>query len=533
MNEETKIDSPESSKLKLPKTIVNAVLVKIPLLKRRKWQVILGLVLVIFLCCIGLLVHNSVNNSTPTIRMSCNTVGVKIGLGTNKSTLVCTNTNGKLTWQEEGGLVTKSTTLLGEACSPAGSKIGGGPNITYICTLVKGKLIWQREVGGADLGNANSLNPVTKGKYLSNGQCSGSGSAQLTHAPMNIQDISDIQPMGLMSGPHVTPVDHEYYFGADQNAPVNTYPVYADTDGTIVAVGFTNDGTKDAWWVTIAYSCTFGSNYNLITSITPAIKAALPQGWGPNSMGNVHIPIKSGELIGYVGHQPLDFQVWNTQTTLKGFLHPIAYNNAEPWKVNIVRPLDYFTASVKSQILPLYIRTVAPLDGKIDNDVINEAVGNWFKVGSNGYAGTPGGNNAGIYSYSSSHLALAYDYINPGSEVFSIGDYQGQPMQFSAIGNPDWTKIKNGSGIAKVQLGRITHLTANGVLWEDQFAKGISFISSDPQATALIEVTGPEEMKVEVFPGKTPAQVSSFDSSAVSYDRGQNAHMIQSTSATN
>ena len=382
-------------------------------------------------------------------------------------------------------------------------------------------------------GNANSLDPVTKGLALSNGQCSGTGTQPLTHAPMNPSDISSIESMGLMTGPHVTPVDHEYYYGADQNAPVDTYPVFADANGVITAVEYVNDGTKPAWWATISHSCTFMSNYNLMTSIAPAIKAALPKGWGPNSNGNVHIPVKSGALIGYVGHQSLDFQLWNTQTTLKGFLNPIAYNNAEPWKVNTAQPLEFFTASVKSQILPFYLRTVAPLDGKIDNDVINEAVGNWFKVGSNGYAGTPGGNNAGQYSYSSTHLALAYDNIDPGSEVFSIGNYQGQPMQFAAIGNPDWTKITNGSGITKVQLGSITRTAADGSIWTGQFVKGIKFKSGAPQATALIEVTGPEEMRVEVFPGKTPAQVSTFDSNAVSYDRGQSAHMIRSTTATN
>jgi hypothetical protein len=386
--------------------------------------------------------------------------------------------------------------------------------------------------GSLNLGNANSLDPITKGLALSNGQCSGTGTRPLTHAPMNPSDISTIVSMGTMIGAHVTPVDHEYYYGADQNAPVNTYPVYADANGVITAVEFVNDGTKDAWWVTISHSCTFMSNYNLMTSITPAIKAALPKGWGPNSNGNVHIPVTSGQLIGYVGHQSLDFQVWNTQTTLEGFLNPIAYNKAEPWKVNTAQPLDFFTANVKSQILPLYLRTVAPLDGKIDNDALNEAVGNWFKVGSNGYAGTPGGNNAGQYSYSSTHLALAYDNIDPASEVFSIGNYQGQPMQFSAIGNPDWTKMTDGSGIAKVQLGSISYVTASGAQWVGQFAKGIKLESGMPLATALIEVTGPEEIKVEVFPGKTPSQVSAFDDSAVSYDRGQSAHMIQSTTAT-
>jgi len=387
--------------------------------------------------------------------------------------------------------------------------------------------------GSSNEGNANSSDPLTKGLALSNGQCTGFGTRSLTHAPMNPSDLSTIVPMGTMIGAHVTPVDHEYYYGKNQNAPYDTYPVYADADGIITAVEYVNDGTKPAWWVTISHSCTFISNYNLMTSITPQIKAALPKGWGPNSNGNVHIPIKSGDLIGHVGHQSLDYQVWNTQTTLPGFLNPTAYNNAEPWKVNTAQPLDFFTTSVKSQILPFYIRTVAPLDGKIDYDVKNEAVGNWFKVGSNGYAGTPGGNGAGQYSYSSTHLALAYDNIDPSADIFSIGNYQGQPTQFAVIGNPDWTKITNGSGLAKVQLAGINHVTADGSMWTGQFAKGIKLVPTQTQATALIELTGPEEMTVELFTDKTPAQVSGFDSNAVNYDRGQNAHMVASTTATN
>jgi hypothetical protein len=385
---------------------------------------------------------------------------------------------------------------------------------------------------GVNLGNPNSSDPITKGEALSNGECSGSGSKLLTHAPMNIADIGSIQPMGLMAGPHVTPVDHEYYFGADLSAPINTYPVYADADGTIVAVEQVANGSYYNWWVTIAHSCTFLSNYNLITSITPSIRAALPKSWGPNSNGGVHIPVKSGELIGYVGHQSLDFQVWNTQTILKGLLNPTAYNNAEPWKVNTVAPLDYFTSAVKAQILPLYVRTVAPLDGKIDYDVNGEAVGNWFLEGTNGYIG---GNNAvssGDYTYSMGHLALAYNSVDPSALEFSIGAYQGSPQQFAVEGNVDWTKITPNSGLAKVELATMNLVTPSGQTWTGQFAKNIKLLPGNFEATALLQMTGDQTMKVEVFPGKTPSQVSSFDSAVKTYNRGQDAYMVTSNTAT-
>jgi hypothetical protein len=385
---------------------------------------------------------------------------------------------------------------------------------------------------GSGPGNANSLNPIIKGEALSNGQCSGTGSRPLTHAPMNVSDVSSIQPMGLMAGPHVTPVDHEYYFGANLNAPINTYPVYADAAGTIVAVESVANGNYDNWWVTIAHSCTFLSNYNLMTSITPTIRAELPKGWGPNSNGGVHIPVKSGELIGYVGHQSLDFQVWNTQTILKGLLNPIAYNNAEPWKVNTVAPLNYFTPAVKAQILPLYIRTVAPLDGKIDYDVNGEAVGNWFLEGTNGYAGSSGGEMSGNYTYSTGHLALAYNSVDPSALEFSIGAYQGRPQQFAVEGTVDWTKITPRSGLAKVELATMNLITPSGQPWTGLFAKNIKLLPGNFEATALLQMTGTQTMKVEVFPGKTATQVSGFDSAAKTYNRGQDAHMVTSTTAT-
>lgn len=364
--------------------------------------------------------------------------------------------------------------------------------------------------GGGDIGSVESTDPVTKGKALSNGQCEGKGSSKLTHAPMDVKDVSSIEPMGLMVGGHVTPVDHEYYYQKDKNAAYDTYPVYADGDGIITAVQFVNDGQKDAWWVTISHSCTFMSNYNLMTSINPGIKSKLPAGWGPNSNGNVHIAVKAGDEIGKVGHQSLDYQVWDTTKTLKGLLHPMAYNNREPWKIHTVQPLNYFTDDVKSQILPLYARTIEPRDGKIDYDVSGQAVGNWFLEGSNGYAGSSDQSKT-IQGYYTGHLALAYDYIDGKTPIFSIGDYNGQPTQFTIVGDIDWTKIVPGSGVTKIQLK----------------------ISNTPTATALLELTAKEKLKLEVFPGKTPSEVSSFDSKAKTYDRGQNATMPISNTASN
>jgi hypothetical protein len=430
-----------------------------------------------------------------------------------------------------------TTAAPGVACTKEGVSIGGGRNITYVCRNMNGKLIWQSENQTANLGNADSLDPVMKGLALGNGQCSGTGTTELTHAPLNPTDIGTITPLGAMVGGHVTPVSHQYYYQANQNAPANSYPVYATANGSIVAVSVNyHNGSSPlpAWYVTLSHSCTFFSYYNLMTSIAPAIKSKLPSTWGPNSNGGVNIPVKAGEIIGYVGGQSLDFSVVNTQVTLKGYLYHTAYNNGDPTAINTVESLDYFSPTVKSQITPYYLRTVAPLDGKIDYDVNGEAVGNWFVVGSNGYAG--GNVNNGTGTPWATHLALAYDFIDPSALIFSIGDYRGdpnQPTQFVVTNAVDWTKITPDSGVTKLELAQPEYVTPAGATWSGGLVKGLKVKASASEATALIQMTDSQDMKVQVFPGQTPAQVSGFTQAAVMYNRGQDSHMDKSTTATN
>jgi hypothetical protein len=262
------------------------------------------------------------------------------------------------------------------------------------------------DTASGDLGDPNATDPLARGKALGYGQCTGSGSAKLTHAPMDTKDVGTIQPMGLTAAAHVTPVDHEYYYQKNPNAPANTYAVYAVMDGVITGAGHVGN----AWAVFLSHSCTFYADYNLMTDLSDSVKSKLPAGWGPNSNGNVKIPVKSGQVIGYVGGQSLDFAVWDTTKTLKNLLVPVAYNNAEPWKLNTVHPLDYFTDAVKKDVLTKYVRTAEPRDGRIDYDVDGQGVGNWFAVGTNGYGG--GDRGTSDPNYPRGHLSLTYDYID-------------------------------------------------------------------------------------------------------------------------
>ena len=376
-----------------------------------------------------------------------------------------------------------------------------------------------------------STDAATKGKFLSDNQCSGTGSKTLTSSPMKPADIGIIQPMGnMVQGGHVTPIDHEYYYQTNPSAKADTYDVMAPADGNIVQIQYrtqnvgdqNRDGNSDPvnqYRIVISYSCTFFSYYDLMTSLDKSITDKFPSA-AKGKMNGI-IPVKAGQVIGHVGGQSLDFAVWDTTKTAKGLLFPTAYS-AEAWKINTVAPLDYFSDTVKSQILPFYVRNTAPQDGRFDYDISGKAVGNWFKVGSNGYAG----GTSQSPTYYRGHLALAYDSIDPTALVVSLGDFNGNAQPYGVKGNtPDPATIGVSSTPTKYELVQLGYQTSNGQSWNGMTpASDLKIAINGPVVgTVLIQLTDTNDMKVQVFPGKTADQVTGFDNNAQMYNRGQDA----------
>lgn len=375
-------------------------------------------------------------------------------------------------------------------------------------------------------GDANSTDPIIKGKLLSNNQCSGEGSKKLTHAPMDAQDINAIVPHGLMVADHVTPVDHQYYYQKDLMAAKDTYKVYAPANGTIVGLEHHGDDAdrEERWRMVISYSCTFFSYYDLLTGLDKAIEAKLPTDWNSNNPGNVNIPVKSGQVIGLVGGQSLDFAVWDTTKSIEGLLYPVAYNNREPWKINTVSPLDYFSNEVKAQITPKYVGSQQPKDGKIGYDIDGKAVGTWFRRGTNGYAGS---NDPNQHEGHKGHLALAYDHVDPSALTVSTGDFNGQPAQFATVNGTDFKIVDDLSGVVKYTLADRDYVDGNGRFWNgSEFASNIKMKPGGVRGVLLIQMTAKQELKIEFFPGKSADQVNGFTSNASTYDRGQDAEML-------
>lgn len=379
---------------------------------------------------------------------------------------------------------------------------------------------------------ANSTDPVEKGFFLSGGQCEGEGSKELTHVPMDPNDIGVIVPHGLMVTTHVTPVDHQYYYQTNPSAPKDTYPVYAPADGMVVGVEHHEEG-DERWRIVIMYSCTFFSYYDLLTDFAPELQAQLPADWGPNNQGNIRIPVKAGDVIGSVGGQSLDFAVWDTTVSLPGLLYSTAYNNAEPWKLHTVSPLAYFSDDVVAQLRPKYVGDSSDPDGKLDYDIAGKAIGNWFAEGTNGYLGSTqfGGGSEGYYQ---GHLTLAYDNVDTSALTVSIGDFEGRPRQFTVSGEAlDFADVDVSSGVVKYQLAERHFLDARGVGWNGSvFTESVQLVPGTVVGTLLIQVLPEDQLRVEYVSGKTPDQVSEFSEHAKVYDRGQNATMARSNTAT-
>jgi hypothetical protein len=355
----------------------------------------------------------------------------------------------------------------------------------------------------------------------SRGQAAGRGPVRFTHSPMRLEDIERFVPYGMMVGGHVCPIDHAYFFPKQLKPGQEHFDVMSPADGFIVMIGHRTQLTGsterardyDDYALTIEHSGTFYTQYDLLTRLAPAVleqlDAAVRERFAQKQMGppvHTRIAVKAGQVIGKVGGRSLDFGVVNTGTRLRGFLTPSLYGHYA-WRLHIADPFDFFDEPLKTKLLALNVRKVAPFGGRIDYDVDGRLVGNWFREGSGGYPG----DRRDPRGYWMGHLAFAPHHIDPTKIMVSIGDYGGKPRQFCVKGNaPDPAKVGEKDGVVKYEL-----------VWSRLNNSGQRYdgIPDTVQGVALAQVLPGRKIKFEAFPGKTAAQVSGFTSNAKTYER--------------
>src|SRR5437588_7367183 len=136
--------------------------------------------------------------------------------------------------------------------------------------------------------------------------CQGRGPGTITASPIALSDLAYIQPMGLMIGGHVTPIDHGYFYikGAVAHPPQQA-AVYAPLGGKVSTVTRTvrhgdpavkPDHTYDDYAITIEATCTFRVRFSNLVRFAGALGDRIGQLDGDESK-TPDYPVKAGELI--------------------------------------------------------------------------------------------------------------------------------------------------------------------------------------------------------------------------------------------
>lgn len=329
---------------------------------------------------------------------------------------------------------------------------------------------------------------------------------KLAVSPIKIDDLQLITPLGRMSDSHVTPTDHQYWspkslkFDQDYTKLPAIYDIYSPADGTIVSVEnhtqIYSEGKAPAindWRLIISHDCGVSTIYIHIDKLSDQIKAKIgKQRDSRNGTTNYEasIKVKQGELIGKLAEHPFDFSVHDSNVSLPGFLNPKRYEN-EPWKIHTVDPFDYFSDSVKTELLTKVTRIAEPRGGKIDYDLEGKLVGSWFKEGYDSK------NIDGRFW--DGELTIAYNSFDPSQIFISIGDFNGRSKQFAVLGNkPDPKNVGVGQ-LVKYDLLSFSYTDTEGKNWsEDSYTPEVKLIPGKTEGSITFKLKDKDTLEVAI-----------------------------------
>jgi hypothetical protein len=356
-------------------------------------------------------------------------------------------------------------------------------------------------------------------RQWSRGQAEGKGPVKLANFPLRVEDISRINPMGMMASGHTTPTDHLYLVAKESPDKEKLYDVLAVADGRIVviqwrpnAVGGNPDPTvfdrAVDLKVTLEHAATCWSYVDHLVELDPAIQKQVGSELKPGQPFSVRIPVKAAQVIGKVrGGFTFDFALIDTTVTAKGFVVPDQFFKRDPQKPHLVDPFDYIDEPLRTKLLSFNARQVKPLGGRIDYDIDGKLVGNWYREGTGGYAGL---NRR--WDYWVGHLAFAYHHIDPSQVIISVGDLDGRARQFAIRGNsPDPATIGVGDGLVKYSL----------IMPQVDSRTGKPMANTQERfvGTLLAQLLEDRKLKIEVFTDQRVDDVGGFTKMASLYER--------------
>ncbi|MCH7844414.1 MAG: hypothetical protein IH850_01090 [Acidobacteria bacterium] len=367
------------------------------------------------------------------------------------------------------------------------------------------------------LNTESTATPVETAPALARDQpdCDG-GRVTFDYPPVDLERIEYVTPLGLMSGSHVTPVDHQYYQNFKE--PDWDITVYSPAAGTITDIQHMQQTVSDGpgepiddYRLVIEHTCTISSIFIHVGQLSPRLSEVAPSAGG---YARIDLPVEAGETIGSF-RRNVDYNVIDLEVTLEGLLVPAHYEQ-ESWKIHTPDPFDYFTGEIQEVLIAKSLRTVEPFGGRFAYDIDGRLVGNWFQRGTNGYAGVDRDR------YWAGHLAVAYDLFDPSHVVVSIGTFDGASAQLGVRGSgPDPRDVSIESGVIVYELVDYDYYV-DGERWDRvSLAKGIEARGLDGRihGVVLFQLLDDRTLRVETFPGKTAPQVTGFTTSALIYER--------------
>jgi len=338
------------------------------------------------------------------------------------------------------------------------------------------------------------------------------------YPPVNLDKTRVVVPLGLMSGSHVTPVDHHYFQDFDnEEADIE---VYSPGEGIVTEIqhmfGEYFDGNNgNVEWadyrLIIDHGCGVSSIYIHIDVLSDKIAEVAPE---RGNHAKVNVPVEAGEVIGYYS-QNVDYNLVDEDFVRGGFVIPEHYDS-EPWKIHVPNTYDYFNEEIRVKLIEKSLRDEEPYEGKFDHDIDGKLIGNWFLEGTGGYGGT------NRESYWRTHLSISPNYLDFNQIVVSLGDYDGKEAQFGVRGNsPDPAEVDVENGLVIYELVDFDYITQNGEFWDRKsLVKGLRAKNYDSvQGTVLIEMIEDRKIRVEVFPGKSASEIVGFTEDAKIYER--------------
>ncbi len=378
--------------------------------------------------------------------------------------------------------------------------------------------------------------PILWGTPDNQTKCQKIPSVKFSALPIDIKNISYVEPIGELREGHIIPGDHA---GIDYKTSPTTKPVevFAPASGFLVGVekhpytpppGY--PPTKH-YHIYLEHSCTLFTGFVHLTEFAQDLLASSQElkMLDSDTIGQfknlaIRIPIKAGQKLGtawtfgLLGWVTVDLTVVN-----KGYLNQESYKG-ENWRIHSVSGFDYFEEPLKTQIMAKNPRTLKPRGGKIDFDIEGKLVGNWFEEGTNGFRDEKvAPKQCGNFPcpYWEGHIAFVYDFIDPNQLRVSVGYNSGLSGKtpFGIKGNaPDFKDIGVGEGLVKYEITALIDMSRE----KGYDSQSPIITKTDEQkvlGVLLAQVVDVNKIKVEIFPSNTKNQVQNFTSNARIYHR--------------